>query len=149
MLAAVREWDSSIPSRNTMQGNGTMLIYVDPQGDVPVYRQLIEQIRFLIASGRLAPGKELPSTRALSAELGVNPMTISKAYAYLERDGLLERRPGLPLIVKDFDHDGLARRKADILREKLMPIVGIVRQLDVAGDQAVQLFQEMLKEVDS
>ncbi len=54
-----------------------MLIVVDPHSGVPVYRQLMDQIKFHVATGLLNPGEELPSTRALSAELGINPMTIS------------------------------------------------------------------------
>ena len=78
-----------------------MLIVVDPHSGVPVYRQVMDQIKFHIASGILRAGDELPSTRSLSAELGVNPMTISKAYSYLERDEVVERRPGRPLVVKE------------------------------------------------
>ena len=135
-----------VRSRDTIQGSEAMLIYVDPQSDIPVYRQLMEQIRFLIASGRLVPGEELPSTRALSAELGVNPMTISKAYAYLERDDLLERRPGRPLIVKDYGDDAFTRRKTDILHERLAPIVRVVRQLGLDDEKAIRLFRKMLNE---
>jgi GntR family transcriptional regulator len=123
-----------------------MLIVVDPQGDVPVYRQLMEQIRLMIASGQLGPGDELPSTRTLSSELGVNPMTISKAYSYLERDGVLERRPGRPLVVKDFDAEELRVRKIDLLREGLVPVVTLVRQLDLE-EEVVRLLKEMLSEV--
>ena len=79
-----------------------MLIVIDPSRGVPVFRQVMDQVRFHIASGLLQPGDELPATRSLSAELGVNPMTISKAYNLLERDGVLERRPGRPLVVKAF-----------------------------------------------
>jgi len=121
-----------------------MLVVVDPQSDVPVYRQLMEQIKFLIASGQLKPGDELPSTRTLSSELGVNPMTISKAYSYLERDDVLERRPGLPLIVKPFDAEQLQVRKVDLLRENLAPIVTMVQQLDLNTEEAQRIFGEML-----
>lgn len=121
-----------------------MLFAVDPQDDVPVYRQLMEQVRFLIASGQLAPGDELPSTRALSSELGVNPMTISKAYSYLERDGVLERRPGLPLVVKAVDDGQLQVRKADLLREQLTPIAGMVRQLGIGKEEALRILGDML-----
>jgi GntR family transcriptional regulator len=121
-----------------------MLIVVDPQSDVPVYRQLMEQIKFLIASGQLKPGDELPSTRTLSSELGVNPMTISKAYSYLERDDVLERRPGRPLIVKAFDAEHLQVRKVDLLREGLAPVVTMVRQLDLDDEEALKIFHEML-----
>jgi GntR family transcriptional regulator len=123
-----------------------MLIVVDPQSDVPVYRQLMEQIKLLIASGQLEPGDELPSTRTLSSELGVNPMTISKAYSYLERDKVLERRPGRPLVVKDFDVEELRMRKIDLLREGLAPVVTMVRQLDLEEREAVRVFKEMLSE---
>ena len=75
-----------------------MLISVNPHSGVPVYRQLMDQIKFHIASGLMKPGDELPSTRMLSSELGVNPMTISKAYSFLEKEGIVERRPGRPLI---------------------------------------------------
>jgi len=121
-----------------------MLIAVDPQGDVPVYRQLMEQIKFLIASAQLKPGDELPSTRTLSSELGVNPMTISKAYSYLEREKVLERRPGRPLIVRAFDAEQLQVRKVDLLRQSLAPVVTVVRQLGLDNEQALQVFGEML-----
>jgi GntR family transcriptional regulator len=78
-----------------------LLILVDPHSGVPVYRQIVDQVRFQIASGRIAPGDELPSTRALSKRLRVNPMTISKAYGILEDEGVIERRPGLPLVVAE------------------------------------------------
>jgi GntR family transcriptional regulator len=121
-----------------------MLFTVDPQSDVPVYRQLMEQVRFLIASGQLASGDELPSTRALSSELGVNPMTISKAYSYLERDGILERRPGLPLVVKAVDDGQLQVQKADLLREHLAPIAGMARQLGIGKEEALRILGDML-----
>jgi GntR family transcriptional regulator len=126
-----------------------MLIVVDPQGDVPVYRQLMEQIKLLIASGQLKPGDELPSTRRLSSELGVNPMTISKAYSYLERDDVLERRPGLPLIVKPFGAQQLRARRIDLLREHLTPIVTMVQQLSFDTEEALAVFGEMLDDVDA
>lgn len=121
-----------------------MLIVVNPQGDVPVYRQLMEQIKFLIASGQLKPGDDLPSTRTLSSELGVNPMTVSKAYSYLEREGLLERRPGRPLIVRAFDAEQLQVRKVDLLRQSLAPVVTVVRQLGLDNAQALKVLGEML-----
>ena len=94
-----------------------MLIVVDPHSGVPVYRQLMDQVKLHIASGVLEPGDELPSTRVLSSELGVNPMTVSKAYSYLERDGMVERRPGRPLVVKAFEGEQLHDRKLEQLRD--------------------------------
>jgi len=81
----------------------------------------MEQIRFHVASGLLSPGDEIPSTRSLSARLGVNPMTISKAFALLEEEGVLERRPGLPHVVRQRMNDSLHTSKIKQLETSLRP----------------------------
>jgi GntR family transcriptional regulator len=122
-----------------------MLIVVDPQSGVPVYRQIMDQVKFHIASGLLNAGDELPSTRALSSELGINPMTISKAYSYLERDGVVERRPGRPLVVKTFKTDQIHDKKINQLRESLASTATIVKQLGISDKEAVAVFKELLE----
>jgi GntR family transcriptional regulator len=126
-----------------------MLIVVDPHSGVPVYRQLMDQIKFHIASGVLKPGDELPSTRSLSAELGVNPMTISKAYSFLEKEDVVERRPGRPLVVRAVAGDELDGRRMEQVRTSLSGSVTVVRQLDVSPEEAVRLFEKMLGEDDA
>jgi DNA-binding transcriptional regulator YhcF (GntR family) len=123
-----------------------MLIVVDPHSGVPVYRQLMDQIKLHVASGMAAPGEELPSTRALSAELGVNPMTVSKAYNLLEREGVVERRPGLPLVVAALALDTAAANQRELLRSSLAPAVTVARQMGVAPEDAVAVFRELLAE---
>ncbi len=123
-----------------------MLILVDPHSGVPVYRQLMDQIKFHVASGLVKPGEELPSTRSLSSRLGVNPMTISKAYSYLIMEGVVERRPGRPLIVKAFDSEQNQERKLDRLRESLATTVTVVKQLGIEPETALNTFREMLDE---
>ena len=121
-----------------------MLIVVDPHSGVPVYRQLMDQIKFHVATGLLKPGDELPSTRALSAELGINPMTISKAYSYLEKDDVVERRPGRPLVVKTHDREDIKERKIEQFRENLTPTVRMVKQLGINDNEAIRIFIDML-----
>jgi GntR family transcriptional regulator len=104
----------------------------------------MDQVKFHVASGLLKPGDELPSTRALSAQLGVNPMTISKAYSYLERDGVVERRPGRPLVVRALDAAQIRENKRHQVRESLRPTVTMVEQLGFGHDAALQIFREML-----
>jgi GntR family transcriptional regulator len=125
---------------------GTVLIVVDPSSGVPVYRQLMEQVKLLVAGGRLRPGDELPSTRALSVELGLNPMTISKAYNSLEKDGVVERRPGRPLVVRSLDAGELWERRREQLRAALAPAVTTARQLEIDDREAVSLFESLLEE---
>ena len=82
-----------------------MLIDIDVHGGVPIYRQVIEQVKRLILTGQMGEGEQLESVANLSSRLKVNPMTISKAYNLLVHDGVLERRPGRPLVVAAHDED--------------------------------------------
>ena len=72
----------------------SMFLHLNPQSGLPVYRQMIQQLKERIASGQLAPDTQLPSVRDLSAELHINPLTVAKAYQFLERDGFVEFRRG-------------------------------------------------------
>ena len=121
-----------------------MHIVIRPSSGIPVFRQIEEQIRFLAVSGALAPGEEVPSTRALSAQLGVNPMTVSKAYGALERTGVLERRPGRPLVVRARAAAESEREQLDEVRECLAPAAGKIRKLDVTTDQALAVLRALL-----
>ena len=67
---------------------------LDPKSGVPIYRQIQDQIRYAIASGRLRPGDQLPTVRALAVDLKVNPNTVIKAYSELERLGILTTEQG-------------------------------------------------------
>jgi len=122
-----------------------VMIVVDPSSGVPVFRQVMDQVRFHIASGLLRPGDELPATRSLSAELGVNPMTISKAYNLLEHDGVLTRRPGKPLVVAALDATEIEIEKLDQLRTSLAAAVRVARQLGVDADEALKTYRELLE----
>ena len=70
--------------------DGRFRFHVAPSSGVPIYRQILDQVRAQIATGRLAAGEFLPSVRQVAGELAVNPMTVSKAYSLLERDGVVE-----------------------------------------------------------
>jgi GntR family transcriptional regulator len=67
---------------------------LDPKSGVPIYRQIQDQVRYGIASGRLRPGEQLPTVRALAVDLAVNPNTVIKAYTELERQGVLATEQG-------------------------------------------------------
>lgn len=67
---------------------------LDPAGGTPFYRQIIDQIRFGIASGKLKTGEQLPTVRSLAVELKINLNTIAKAYKELEILGILDTQQG-------------------------------------------------------
>src|SRR6187549_3589591 len=76
-----------------------MQFHIESASRVPIYRQLVAQIREAVARGQLKPDERLPSVRELSRELVVNPNTVARVYTELERDGVLNTRPGLGVFV--------------------------------------------------
>jgi GntR family transcriptional regulator len=82
---------------------------IDPTSRLPIYRQLTKQIREAVARGRLRAEERLPSVRDLSRELVVNPNTVARVYTELEREGVLNTRPGLGVFV--------ARPRAELTRK--------------------------------
>jgi GntR family transcriptional regulator len=96
-----------------------MSFYVDTASRLPIYQQLVQQIREAIARGDLEPEARLPSVRRLSGELAVNPNTIARAYTELEREGVLVSRPGLGIFVAQLKNEltktARDRRLAELL----------------------------------
>ena len=121
-----------------------MLLIVDRHNGIPAYRQIMDQVKFQIAAGRLQAGDPLPSTRVLSAQLAINPMTISKAYSLLEHEGVLERRPGMPLVVSSSSGDNPSQSRREQLRECLTPVAVQALQLGATPEEACEIFQELL-----
>ena len=120
------------------------LLVINPHNGVPAYRQLMDQIKLQIATGVLPVGTELASTRSLSAELTLNPMTISKAYNLLEREGVLERRRGQTLVVAARPSRAVETDKLAHLREHLAAAATMAAQLGISRPQALKLFRETL-----
>ena len=112
----------------------------------PIYRQLVEQARRLVAGGQLAPGDAMPSVREIASALALNPMTVSKAYGILEMEGVLARRRGLGMIVADAPrHAHSADTRADLLRPTLERAALEARQLELDDEAVLALFARVLK----
>lgn len=105
------------------------MFILNPNSGVPIYRQLLEQVRRMVASGQLQPGAALPSVRELALRHAVNPMTISKAYGLLETEGLLERNRGKPMTVAS------QPRRNSQLGNRLQQVEPLVDQVVLAARQ--------------
>lgn len=124
------------------------MFILNPQSGIPIYRQLIDQVRRMIAGGQLKAGDDLPSVRELALEHAVNPMTISKAYSMLETEGLLVRQRGKPMQVAA--ENPLAKTKESRLahlRPQLDSLVVAAKQLEISDDALIKELKKLLSEL--
>lgn len=122
-----------------------MNLTVDLTSKVPIYVQVEEQIRSLVAAGRLRPGDQLPTIRALATELRVNYNTIARAYLDLDREGVISTQQGRGTFVAGVPD---ARQMARLRQEKLEAIVRAAldeaRALGYAPHEVAAVFEERL-----
>ena len=125
------------------------MFILKPHSGVPIYRQLVEQIRRMAASGQLPPGTELPSIRDLALTHAINPMTVSKVYTLLEAEGVLERHRGKPMTVA---RPKRTQSPVDKRLEQLEPHVEQValaaRQLELTEKDVVSALHDAWEKTD-
>jgi len=121
-------------------------ISIDPKSGVPLYRQIIESVKFAISRGDLAPGDKLPTVRQLAVELEVNPNTVIRAYREMEIEGVLDPQQGSGTFVTDRrpEVDALEKRRMldQILTELIARASGYGFTLDEVLEGLRQLKEE-------
>ncbi len=118
------------------------MFQIDPLNRTPVYEQLIRQTERFVLTGVFKPLDQVPSVRALSMELSVNPNTIQKAYSQMEAAGILQSVPGRGRFVTENAKEIIGRQRREqlnLLRERL-------REFSVAGITRSEI-EECLNEV--
>jgi len=107
-----------------------MLLRPNPSSGVPIYLQLMEQVKHGIETGALRPGEQLPGIRPLAEELVINPNTVAKAYRELEHEGIIELRQGTGAFVSE---NARARKLTDKLRAAQSTVAALVERLRARG----------------
>jgi GntR family transcriptional regulator len=113
---------------------------VNPRSGVPIYVQLIEQIKHALEVGILQPGEQLPTVRELSAQLTIAPNTIVKAYDELARMGLITSRPGKGTTVVANLDGTLRKQQMEALFERLHALVRDAAHLDISQEELRRRF---------
>jgi GntR family transcriptional regulator len=114
-------------------------IHISPNDGVPIYLQIVNQVKYLVASGRLVPGEELPPIRVLAEKLLVNPNTVARAYRELEIAGVVTKRRTAGTYVSDAGSPLARRERWKILTERADALLAEARQLDISTEQVIQL----------
>jgi GntR family transcriptional regulator len=119
---------------------------IHPSSGAPIYRQIMDQVKALVASRRLVPGQMLPSIRQLATDLEVNMMTVSKAYARLEAVGVLERQRGTGMRVRATAPSGSVAERQKELAPLVDAMVMRATQLNLTQPQILAAIRTALKE---
>ena len=119
-----------------------MDIHISPHDGVPIYLQIVNQVKYLVAAGRLAPGEELPAIRVLAERLEVNPNTVARAYRELEVAGVVEKRRTAGTYVTDGRSPLARRERVKILTERIDALLAEARQLNIPTDEVIDLIRQ-------
>ena len=119
-----------------------MQIQISTSDGVPIYQQIVNQLRYLIAAGRLQAGEELPPIRVLAEQLTVNPNTVARAYLELEHAGIVTKRHGSGTYVSETRSPLSQREKTRILARRADALLAEARHLDVDLSEVIKLLRE-------
>jgi GntR family transcriptional regulator len=125
-----------------------MILQINFKSGMPIYLQVVDQIKAAAASGGLRPGEMLPSIRPLAEELRVNRNTIAKAYSELESLGVIETLPGRGCFLKE-NHSGLRKEvRRKLLIAEIDQTIVQAHHLQVPHDEFLELLHERMEVLD-
>lgn len=119
-----------------------MQIHLSRRDGVPTYLQIVQQVKHLIASGRLQAGEELPPIRVLAQQLLINPNTVARAYRELETAGIVAKRSTTGTYVSDAGSPLARRERLRILTERIDALLVEARQLNIGIDEILDLLRQ-------
>lgn len=119
-----------------------MQIHITTQDGVPIYVQIVQQIKLLVASGRLSAGDELPPIRTLAEQLVVNPNTVARAYRELELEGIVEKRRTAGTYVSEQGSPLAKRERNRILNERVDHLLAEAEHMSVSIEDLIQIVRD-------
>ncbi|WP_243040633.1 GntR family transcriptional regulator [Dyella sedimenti] len=120
---------------------------IQPTSAEPIYRQIVEQLRRLIAGGQLSPGELLPSVREVAGFHAVNPMTVSRAYGIAESEGLLERLRGKGMaIAAGAGRASTPAQRLALLEPQLADVARQARELELPAESVLRRLGKLMGE---
>ncbi|HEY8746448.1 MAG TPA: GntR family transcriptional regulator [Tepidisphaeraceae bacterium] len=119
-----------------------MQLRLSESDGVPIYLQIVNQVKYLVAAGRLAAGEELPPIRTLAEQLTINPNTVARAYRELEVAGVVEKRRTNGTYVSEAGSRMARRERLRVLTERIDALLAEARQLDFSIDEILDLLRQ-------
>jgi GntR family transcriptional regulator len=124
-------------------------ISINVTDGVPIYRQIANQVKYLVASGLLRPGEELPPIRTLALQLKVTPNTIVKAYGELEISGVIHKRQGSGTFVSEAERPQIAlRERRRVIEQRIDALLAEAHQLNFTAEEILRMVRERKAAMD-
>lgn len=124
-----------------------MYLRLDYQSGEAIYRQIVEQIKYGVASGELKPMERLPSIREMAKQLKINPRTVVKAYEELQSGGLVVRRQGQGVFITDNQGALPARVRHKAIEELAKRMLAEASRMGASRQEMQAIFNEVLKKM--
>lgn len=124
-----------------------MRLHISPNDGVPIYLQIVNQVKYLVASGQLAPADELPPIRTLAEQLLINPNTVARAYRELEQAGILVSRRGSGTRVSDAGSPLARRERLRIVTDRVDGLLTEAHHLGIGTDELIELIRKRDREI--
>ena len=119
-----------------------MQLQISSADGVPIYQQIVNQVRHLVAAGRFLPGEELPAIRSLAEQLTINPNTVARAYLELERAGLVNKRHGSGTYVSGHVSPLPQREKLKVLKPRIDALLVEAAHLNIELEALLDLVHD-------
>jgi len=119
-----------------------MHLHISANDGVPIYLQIVNQVKYLVASGGLNPGEELPPIRVLAEKLLINPNTVARAYRELEIAGVVSKRRTAGTYVSDAGSPLARRERLKILAARADALLAEARQMNITSDEVMDLLRQ-------
>jgi len=123
-------------------------ITINVTDGVPIYRQIANQVKYLVASGLLKPGEELPPIRTLALQLKVTPNTVVKAYGELEISGVIHKRQGSGTFVSDERPQLALRDRRRVIEQRIDALLAEAHQLNFDASEILRMVRERKAAMD-
>ncbi len=124
-----------------------MQLHISPSDGVPIYQQIVNQIKYLAAGGRVQVGEQLPPVRKLAEQLIVNPNTVARAYRELEVEGVVVSRRGAGVFVADGVSPLAKREQNKIMNERIDRLLAEANQLNVDVETLIKLVRQRYQQM--
>lgn len=125
-----------------------MFFSIDPQNGVPLFDQIVRQVKYAIAESTVVPGELLPSVRQLSQQLTLNPNTVARAYQQLQAEGLIEPLRGRGLVVATGAAKKCRSDRRVLIATRIESVVAEAIHAGLTSDEILQLVRHSLKSMD-